>query len=32
VARHIERVGDNAGKIAEKAIYMATGERRLDTP
>ena len=29
VARHIERVGDNAGKIAEKAIYMATGERRL---
>lgn len=28
VARHIERVGDNAGKIAEKAIYMATGERR----
>lgn len=31
VARHIERVGDNAGKIAEKTIYMATGERRLDT-
>jgi len=30
VARHIERVGDNAGKIAEKTIYMATGERRLD--
>ncbi|HVM45834.1 MAG TPA: phosphate signaling complex protein PhoU [Candidatus Thermoplasmatota archaeon] len=29
VARHIERVGDNAGKIAEKSIYMATGERRL---
>lgn len=31
VARHLERVGDNAGKIAEKAIYMATGERRLET-
>lgn len=31
VARHIERVGDNAGKIAEKSIYMATGERRLPT-
>ena len=30
VARHIERVGDNAGKIAEKTIYMATGKRRLD--
>lgn len=30
VARHLERVGDNAGKIAEKTIYMATGERRLD--
>lgn len=30
VARHIERVGDNAGKIAEKSIYMATGERRLE--
>ena len=30
VARHLERVGDNAGKIAEKAIYMATGRRRLD--
>lgn len=30
VARHIERVGDNAGKIAEKTIYMATGERRLE--
>ena len=29
VARHLERVGDNAGKIAEKSIYMATGERRL---
>ena len=32
VARHIERVGDNAGKIAEKTIYMATGERRLSAP
>jgi phosphate transport system protein len=31
VARHLERVGDNAGKIAEKTIYMVTGERRLDT-
>jgi phosphate transport system protein len=30
VARHLERVGDNAGKIAEKTIYMVTGERRLD--
>ncbi len=30
VARHLERVGDNAGKIAEKTIYMATGERRLE--
>ncbi len=27
-ARHLERVGDNACKIAEKAIYAATGERR----
>lgn len=27
-ARHLERVGDNAGKIAEKVIYMVTGERR----
>ena len=26
--RHIERVGDNACKIAEKAIYAITGERR----
>jgi len=31
VARHLERVGDNAGKIAEKTLYMVTGERRLDT-
>jgi phosphate transport system protein len=28
VARHLERVGDNAAKIAEKVLYMATGERR----
>jgi phosphate transport system protein len=27
-ARHLERVGDNACKIAEKAIYAITGERR----
>ncbi len=32
VARHLERVGDNAGKIAEKAIYMVTGERRIPGP
>ena len=31
VSRHLERVGDNAGKIAEKTIYMTTGERRLQT-
>ncbi|MHB8585953.1 MAG: phosphate signaling complex protein PhoU [Thermoplasmatota archaeon] len=30
VARHLERVADNAGKIAEKTIYMATGQRRID--
>jgi len=29
VARHLERAADNASKIAEKALYMATGERRL---
>jgi phosphate transport system protein len=29
VARHLERTGDNARKIAEKALYMVTGERRL---
>ncbi|MEA3190564.1 MAG: phosphate transport system protein [Thermoplasmata archaeon] len=29
VARHLERTGDNARKIAEKALYMASGERRL---
>ena len=28
-ARHLERCADNASKIAEKALYMATGERRL---
>jgi len=27
-ARHLERVGDNACKIAEKAVYAITGERR----
>jgi len=26
--RHLERVGDNACKIAEKAVYAITGERR----
>jgi phosphate transport system protein len=26
--RHLERVGDNAVKIAEKAVYAITGERR----
>ncbi|MGA9839288.1 MAG: phosphate uptake regulator PhoU [Thermoplasmata archaeon] len=26
--RHLERVGDNACKIAEKAVYALTGERR----
>lgn len=29
VSRHLERVADNACKIAEKALYMVTGERRL---
>ncbi|HLF16090.1 MAG TPA: phosphate signaling complex protein PhoU [Candidatus Thermoplasmatota archaeon] len=28
-ARHLERIADNARKIAEKSLYMATGERRL---
>lgn len=28
VARHLERVADNACKIAEKAVYAITGERR----
>ncbi len=27
-ARHLERVADNACKIAEKAVYALTGERR----
>lgn len=27
-ARHLERVGDNACKIAERAVYAITGERR----
>jgi phosphate transport system protein len=29
VARHLERAADNASKIAEKTLYMITGERRL---
>jgi len=29
-ARHLERVGDNACKIAEKAIYAISGERRTE--
>lgn len=29
VARHLERAADNAAKIAEKTLYMVTGERRL---
>ncbi len=29
-ARHLERVADNACKIAEKAIYAITGERRTE--
>ncbi len=29
VARHLERAADNASKIAEKVLYMVTGERRL---
>jgi phosphate transport system protein len=29
-ARHLERVGDNACKVAEKAIYAITGERRTE--
>lgn len=31
IARHLERVADNACKIAEKTIYMISGERRLPT-
>lgn len=30
VARHLERVADNACKIAEKAVYAITGERRSE--
>ena len=30
VARHLERVADNACKIAERAIYAITGERRTE--
>lgn len=29
IARHLERAADNANKVAEKALYMITGERRL---
>ncbi len=29
-ARHLERVGDNACKIAEKSVYAITGERRTE--
>jgi phosphate transport system protein len=28
VARHFERIGDHACKIAEKTIYAVTGQRR----
>lgn len=31
VARHLERAADNACKIAEKTVYMTTGQRRLAT-
>lgn len=31
VARHLERAADNAVKVAEKALYIATGERRRRT-
>lgn len=30
VIRHLERVADNACKIAEKLVYMVAGKRRLD--
>lgn len=29
-ARHLERIADNACKIAEKAVYAITGERRSE--
>jgi len=29
-ARHLERIADNACKIAEKAVYAITGERRTE--
>ena len=29
VSRHLERAADNANKIAEKTLFMVTGERRL---
>jgi len=31
-ARHLERVADNACKIAEKAVYAITGQRRSEYP
>jgi phosphate transport system protein len=30
VSRHLERIADNACKIAEKTIYMVTGHRRRE--
>ena len=30
VARYLERIADNSCKIAEKAIYVATGRRRRE--
>ncbi|MCI4342007.1 MAG: phosphate signaling complex protein PhoU [Thermoplasmata archaeon] len=30
VSRHLERVADNACKVAEKTIYMETGKRRRE--
>lgn len=30
VTRHLERVADNACKIAEQVVYMVTGKRRLN--
>lgn len=32
VARYLERIADNSCKIAEKAIYIATGKRRTEVP
>ncbi len=30
ISRHLERIADNACKIAEKTIYMETGQRRRE--